>query len=342
MTSYRLAEIARHIGCDIDSRWQDRSITGLASLETANQNQLTFISQPKYKKYLTATQAGAIIASADMLLHIEDRIPVLVHADPYLAYAKVSQLFCYRPSQSGIHPTAIIDPSAKVAASAAIGPYVVIEKNAVINENVVIGAHSTIGEETIIGENSYLHAHVTIYHHVTVGKRAIIHSGAIIGADGFGFAPERGHWVKIEQLGGVVIGDDVEIGASTTIDRGALGDTIIHNFVKIDNQIQIGHNVVIGEGTAIAGCTGIAGSTTIGKYCRIAGFVGIAGHLQITDGVVIMAMSGVSNSILEPGIYAAGIPVLPRETWASNVIQFKHLNELSKRVAKLEEKDESL
>ncbi|MBY0378297.1 MAG: UDP-3-O-(3-hydroxymyristoyl)glucosamine N-acyltransferase, partial [Gammaproteobacteria bacterium] len=178
-------------------------------------------------------------------------------------------------------------------------------------------------------------------HHTQVGKRAILHSGVVLGADGVGFAPERGKWIKIEQLGCVIIGDDVEIGANTTIDRGALGNTLIHHGVKLDNQIQIGHNVEIGEGTAIAGCTAVAGSTRIGKHCRIAGLVGIAGHLQIADGTVILAMSGVGKSILQPGIYASGIPLEPRESWARNVIQFKHLDELAKRVNKLEKREES-
>ena len=340
--AYSLAEIARLIDCEVESRWQDRCITGLAPLETATKEQLTFISHSKYKKYLQTTAAAAVIAPADIAAEMKGDIAILVHPDPYLAYAKLTQLFVYRPAVAvGIHPSAVIAKSATIASSAAIGAQVVIEEGAVIGENVVIGPSCIIGPNSVIESDSYLHARVTLYHHTQVGKRAILHSGVVLGADGFGFAPEKGKWVKIEQLGRVIIGDDVEIGANTTIDRGALGNTTIHNGVKLDNQIQIGHNVEIGEGTAIAGCTAIAGSTRIGKYCRIAGLVGIAGHLQITDGVVILAMSGVTKSILEAGIYASGIPLEPRETWARNIIQFRHLNELAKRVNKLEKREAS-
>ncbi len=338
--SYCLAEIAGIIDCKVDSRWQDRRITGLAPLETANEKQLSFISHRKYKKYLATTQAAAIISPIEISGDVNENTAVLIHPDPYLAYAKLSHLFAYKiPSTAGIHSSSVVDKSAKIAKTASIGAHVVIEEGAVVGENVIVGPACIIGAHSTIGNNSYLHARVTLYHHTQVGERAILHSGVVLGADGFGFAPEKGQWVKIEQLGSVLIGDDVEIGANTTVDRGALGDTIIHNGVKLDNQIQIGHNVKIGMGTAIAGCTAVAGSTTIGRHCRIAGLVGIAGHLEITDAVVILGMSGVSKSILEPGIYASGIPLEPREAWARNVIQFKHLNELAKRVNQLEKKD---
>ncbi len=338
--SYSLADIAKLIGCEVECRWQDRCITGLAPLETANVEQLSFISHSKYKKYLATTQAAAVITPAETASCVNDNTAVLIYPDPYLAYAKLSHLFAYRtPCVTGIHPSAVVDKSAKIAHSASIAAGVIVEEGVVIGDNVVIGPGCIIGAHSSIGNDSYLHAKVTLYHHIEVGKRAILHSGVVLGADGFGFAPEKGHWVKIEQLGRVLIGDDVEIGANTTVDRGALGDTIIENGVKLDNQIQIGHNVRIGQGTAIAGCTAVAGSTTIGRHCRIAGLVGIAGHLEITDGVVILAMSGVSKSILEPGIYASGIPLESRESWARNVIQFKHLNELAKRVSQLEKKD---
>jgi UDP-3-O-[3-hydroxymyristoyl] glucosamine N-acyltransferase len=338
---YCLAEIAGLIGCEIDSRWQDRRITGLAPLETANAEQVSFISHSKYKKYLTTTKAAAVITPAETADCVSGDTAVLICPDPYLAYAKLTHLFAYKtPSTAGIHPSAVIDKSAKIAHSASIGAQVVVEEGVVIGENVIVGPGCIIGAHSTIDDDSYLYARVTLYHHTQVGKRAILHSGAVLGADGFGFAPEKGQWVKIEQLGCVLIGDDVEIGANTTVDRGALGDTIIHNGVKLDNQIQIGHNVKIGQGTAIAGCTAVAGSTTIGRHCRIAGLVGIAGHLEITDGVVILGMSGVSKSILEPGIYASGIPLESRESWARNVIQFKHLNELAKRVNQLEKREQ--
>lgn len=335
-----MAEIARIIDCDADSGWQDRHITGLAPLETATEEQISFLSHSKYKKYLHTTRAAAVIAPADIAKEVDSKVAILVHADPYLAYAKLTHLFAYRPTVAeGIHPSAVIADSAKIAKSAAIGAQAVVEEGAVIGDHVVIGPGCIIGANSIIEQDSYLHARVTLYHHTTVGKRAILHSGVVLGADGFGFAPEKGKWIKIEQLGRVIIGDDVEIGANTTVDRGALGDTVIHNGVKLDNQIQIGHNVKIGEGTAIAGCTAVAGSSSIGKHCRIAGLVGIAGHLQITDGVVILAMSGVGKSILEPGIYS-GTPLERRESWARNTIQFKHLDELAKRVNRLEKRKE--
>lgn len=337
---YSLAEIAALIGCKLDSRWQDRYVTGLAPLETANPEQLSFISHPKYKKYLATTKAAAVIAPAETANSINDETAVLISPDPYLAYAKLSQLFTYRtPYAAGIHPSAVIDKSAKVAKTATIAAGVVVEEGAVIGEHVTIGPGCIIGAHSILGENSYLYARVTLYHHTQIGHRVILHSGVVLGADGFGFAPEKGRWVKIEQLGRVILGNDVEIGANTTVDRGALGDTVIHDDVKLDNQIQIGHNVKIGQGTAIAGCTAVAGSTTIGRHCRIAGLVGIAGHLEIADGVVILAMSGVTKSIANPGIYASGIPLQSHELWAKNIIQFKHLNELAQRVSQLEKKD---
>lgn len=338
--SYCLAEIAKLIGCEIDSRWQDRHITGLAPLETATASQLSFISQSKYKKYLATTEAAAVITTAETADCVNDNTAVLIYPDPYLAYAKLSHLFAYKtPYATGIHPSAVVDKSAQIAHNASIGAGVIVEEGVVIGDNVVIGPGSIIGAYSRIGDDSYLHARVTLYHHTVLGKRAILHSGTVLGADGFGFAPDKGKWIKIEQLGCVLIGDDVEIGANTTIDRGALGDTIIENGVKLDNQIQIGHNVKIGQGTAIAGCSAVAGSTTIGRHCRIAGLVGIAGHLEITDGVVILAMSGVTKSVLEPGIYASGIPLESREVWARNIIQFRHLNELAKRVSQLEKKN---
>ena len=210
--TYNLTELARIIGCELDAHWQDRGITGLASLETANKTQLSFVSDSKYKKYLASTEAAAVIVTSDMANDIPSNTAVLIHADPYLAYAKLSHVFRYRPAVAlGIHPSAVVAKSARIASTAAIGAQAVIEEGVVIGENVVIGPSSVIGAHSIIENDTYLHARVTLYHHTQVGKNVILHSGVVLGADGFGFAPERGQWVKIEQLGQVIIEDEVEI-----------------------------------------------------------------------------------------------------------------------------------
>ena len=258
----------------------------------------------------------------------------MICADPYLAYSMLSHLFDKSREKVGlgIHKSAVIAPTAMLSESVSIGPNVVIEEGAVIGNHVVIGANCVVGENTTIGDNSRLYAQVVLYSHVTLGARVTIHSGSVIGADGFGFANREGRWHKIAQLGGVTVGDDVDIGASTTIDRGALEDTVIGQGVIIDNQVQIAHNVRIGDHTAIAGCVGIAGSTTVGRYCTIAGAVGIAGHLTLCDHTHVTMQSQVTRSIKEPGSYSSGTGILPTVEWRKAAVYFRQLDSWRKRL----------
>ena len=232
----------------------------------------------------------------------------------------------------------MIDLSAVIASGAEIGPFVVAGRNVRIGEGSVIGAGCCLGDDTRVGNHARLFANVTVYHGCTIGDRVVLHSGAVIGADGFGIAMDRGSWVKVPQIGGVVIGDDVEIGANTTVDRGAIEDTVIEEGVKLDNQIQIGHNMRIGAHTAIAACTGVGGSTKIGRHCRIGGASGIAGHIVIADNVEVSAYTGVMKSIEQPGRYTAVYPFEPHAQWRKNAVQLRHLGELAERVRALEKK----
>jgi len=264
-----------------------------------------------------------------------DACPVtaLLTPEPYAAFARIAALFEPRPEhRAGIHPSAVIDPSAQVAPDASIGPYVVIGARSHIGAGAHIGPGCIIGDDCSIGDGCRLVAHVTLVTRVRLGKRVLIHPGAVLGADGFGIAMTQGHWIKVPQLGGVVIGDDCEIGANTTIDRGALGDTVLEEDVRLDNQIQIGHNVHIGAHTAIAGCAAIAGSARIGRYCLIGGGAGIVGHLEICDRVVITAMSLVTHSIREPGEYSSGTPLMDNRSWRKNAARFKHLDRIARRM----------
>jgi UDP-3-O-[3-hydroxymyristoyl] glucosamine N-acyltransferase len=245
---------------------------------------------------------------------------------------------------AGVHPSAVVDPGAQVAASAVIGPHAVVEAGAVIGEGVRLDANVTIGRGTQVGEGAHLYPHVTVYHGCKIGPRAIVHAGAVIGSDGFGFAPDfvgegdarTGTWVKIPQVGGVTIGPDVEIGANTTIDRGAMADTVIEECVKIDNLVQIGHNCRIGAYTVIAGCAGIAGSTTIGRHCMIGGAVGIAGHVTLGDYVIVTAKSGVSKSLPKAGIYTSAFPAVEHGEWNRSAALMRNLEKLRERIKALE------
>ena len=260
----------------------------------------------------------------------------LIAKDPYVAYAKIAALF--EPASDapvGIHASAAVDPSAQIDASASIGPHVSIGARSVIGAGVTIGAGCVIGEDCVVGDGSRLIARVTLVKRVRLGARVTIHPGAVLGSEGFGLAMDAGRWINVPQLGGVVVGDDCDIGANTTIDRGALEDTTLAEGVRLDNLIQIGHNVRIGAHTAIAGCVGIAGSTKIGSYCLLAGKVGVAGHLEICDKVVVHAMTMVSASITEPGEYSAGIPAQPTREWRKNAVRIRQLDSLARRVTAL-------
>lgn len=314
---------------------KDCLISGMSTLDKASAGQLSFLSNAKYQKQLPNTQAEVVLVSEAFV----DLVPnsAIVVVNPYLAFAKLSQLFDWRgPLVSGIAPTAQVDPSAHIDPTAQIAQGAIIGAQVNVAAHTFIGPNVVIGEGVTVGESTRLEANVTLYPGISIGDRCIIHSGAVIGADGFGFAHDGEGWVKIAQAGGVSIGDDVEVGANTTIDRGALSDTVIANGVKLDNQIQIAHNVEIGEATAIAGCTAIAGSTRIGSHCTIAGMSGVTGHLDIADRTHITAMTLVSKSIKESGAYSSGTGVEPHAQWKRNVVRFRQLDDLSQRVKNLE------
>lgn len=333
-TEYTLRELADILGAELQGD-ASRRVTGLAGLREATEQDVSFVSDSKYVAQLSVSRAAAVVVRSELA----DKVPsnALISDDPYLAFARLSRLFDNRPNvQMGVHPSAVVDATASIADDVAIAAHVIIEADAVIGAGVEIGAGSYIGAGARVGKGSRLAPNVTCYHGVQIGERAIIHSGAVIGADGFGFANRKGNWEKIAQLGGVQIGDDVEIGANTTIDRGALQDTVIERGVKIDNQVMVAHNVRIGEDTAIAACVGISGSTEIGRQCMIAGGVGFAGHLKICDRVFITAMSFVTGSIKQPGSYSSGTAMMPTAQWKKSSVRLKQLDELVKQVKQLE------
>lgn len=311
-------------------------IIGVATLASAGDGQIAFLANPKYRSQLADSAAAAVILDAESAAGWSG--PALVAENPYLAYARVAAEFDQRPElPAGIHPSAVIHADATVASTARIAAGVVVNAHAEIGEHVEIGANCVIGDACRIGPHTRLAANVTLYHSVVIGSRCLLHSGVVIGADGFGQAPDgKGGWEKVPQLGSVRIEDDVEIGANTTVDRGALDDTVIGQGVKLDNQIQIAHNVVIGSGTAIAGATAIAGSTRIGRQCMIAGGVGIAGHLEIADGVTVLAMTFVTHSIRSKGTYAGSHPIEDVRSWRKNSARLRRLDELARRVDALE------
>ncbi|GHG64601.1 UDP-3-O-acylglucosamine N-acyltransferase [Alishewanella longhuensis] len=313
-------------------------VSAVASLEKAGPGQLSFLSNNKFRSYLTTTQAGAVLIKAEDAPFVAPGVSTLVVADPYVAFAKAAQLLDTTPRSavSGIHPSAVIDPSAQIAVDAAIGAKAVISANAVIASGVQIGAGCFIGEGAEVGVNTRLWANVTVYHKVKIGERCVVQSGAVIGADGFGFANERGQWLKIPQTGAVIIGDDCEIGANTCIDRGAIENTVIGNNVIIDNLCQIAHNVKIGDHTAMAGCTTIAGSTTIGKYCIIGGAAVINGHIDICDGAQVSGMAMLMKPVTEKGVYTSGLPATSNAEWRRNTAKLRQIDQLYQRVKQLE------
>lgn len=331
---FTLAQLAEVLGAELRGDAQ-KVIQGLATLQDATSEQLSFLANAHYRKQLEHSQAGAMLLSnADAEGYSGH---CLVVEDPYLAYAKLSHYFDRTPQQAaGVHPSAVVADSAQVSASASIGPGAVIAEHAVIADGVSIGAQCFVGARSTVGKDGRLMARVTLYHDVSIGQRVVIQSGAVIGGEGFGFANHQGSWHKIAQIGGVSIGDDVEIGANTTIDRGALSDTIIGNGAKLDNQIQIAHNVQIGENTAIAACVGISGSAKIGRNCMLAGGVGLVGHIEICDDVFITGMTMVTHSITEPGAYSSGTAMQPAADWKKNAVRFRQLDGLAKRVRALE------
>ena len=323
----------------------DLSIQRLAPLESADAASLSFLANPRYAAQLAASAAGCVIVAPGMRDAALARGAAIVTADPYLYFARLTQWWAARQRRAavaGVHPSAVIEPGAQVHASASIGPLCVIGAGAVIGAGVVIGSHAHIGDHALVGEGSRLAARVTLGEACVIGARATVHPGVVIGADGFGFAPEgRGddaRWQKIEQLGAVVIGDDVEIGANTCIDRGALADTVIDEGVKLDNLIQIGHNVRIGAHSAMAGCVGIAGSAKIGRHCTAGGGAIILGHLELVDHVHITAATVITRSILKPGQYSGLFPFDDNASWEKNAATLRQLYTLRERLRALEKK----
>lgn len=334
--AYYLSEVVSRLGGEL--RGADVAVSRIASLDQADNSAISFLSNPKLRGHLLTTAAAAVIvkpADAENLTR-----SCIVTPDPYLYFARVTSLLHPQPKAiPGIHPSAIVADDAQVDPSAEIGPHVVVESGAQIGARTIIKAGCVIGAGTVIGEDCLFYPRITVYHDTVIGNRVAIHAGAVIGSDGFGNAWARDHWEKIPQIGRAIIGDDVEIGANTTIDRGALADTVIASGARLDNMIQIGHNVEIGRFTAIAACSGVAGSTKIGAGCLIGGDVGISGHLNIADRVTILGGSNVPSNIEEPGIYGGSVtPIMPQGIWRRNAIHYRNLDQLVKRVKILEKK----
>lgn len=332
MAALTLREIVARLGGEAVGE-VEAPLTGVASLDSAGPREIAFLANPRYRGRLATTRAGAVILGRG------DReaasVPRIVADNPYAYYAHTVALF--HPDEAavaGVHPSACVDPSAQVDPGAEVGPFAAVGAGSRIARGVRIGAHAAIGRGVAIGEGTRLHPHVTIYDGCSLGARCLVHSGAVIGADGFGMAREEGRWIKIPQVGAVRVGDDVEIGANTTIDRGALDDTVIEEGVKLDNQIQVAHNCVIGAHTVIAGCTGIAGSVRIGRHCMIGGGVGFVGHITVCDHVTISGMTLVSKSIVRPGTYTSGLPMMPHAEWLRNAALLRRLDRLAGRRAR--------
>lgn len=329
-----LSEIVSRLGGELldDNGVQ---ISQAASLTAAGPHHISFLAQNKFRAQLSATRAGAVIVSENA--RNATALPRIVTANPYAYFARVSQMLSPTPApEPGIHSSAVVDSSASVAQSACIGAYACIGGNARIGERVVIAEGCVIAGETHIADDAHLHPCVVIYPRCQIGARSILHSGTVIGADGFGIAEDQGQWVKVPQLGRVVIGADVEIGANTTIDRGTSGDTVVEDGVKMDNQIQIGHNVRIGAHTAIAGCAGIAGSAKIGRHCKIGGRASILGHISIADGTTVTACAFISKSIETPGVYGGSYPFSEQGEWRRNAVHLRNLDMLVKKIRELE------
>ena len=340
MAEATLGEIAAHLGGELIGD-PGLPITRIGPLEGATPSTISFLSNPKYQPQLASSQAGCVIVAPAMRDAAVARGAALVTPDPYLCFARLTQWWAQkiRPAAAvGVHPSAVVDPSAVIASSASIGPLVVIEAGAIVGEGVVVGAYSFVGRGASVGRATRFAPRVTLGTGCHIGERCIVHSGVVIGADGFGFAPSPQGAVKIEQLGGVRIGNDVEIGANTCIDRGALDDTVLEDGVKLDNLIQIGHNVRVGAHTAMAGCVGVAGSATIGSRCFLGGGAIVLGHLTLADGVNISAASVVTRSILQPGTYSGVFPIDDNAAWEKNAATLRNLHALRERLRALEKK----
>jgi UDP-3-O-[3-hydroxymyristoyl] glucosamine N-acyltransferase len=330
---YTLKQIADKIGADVYGD-ENCQINSLSTLASAQSGQVAFLANPKYRSQLTSTKASAVILSDKSLSDFSGN--ALVMKNPYVGFALTAQLLDTTPAPAeDIHISAVVDESATIGKNVSIGANAVISCNAVLADGAIIGAGCVIGKSVSIGSNTKLWANVTVYHNVVIGSDCLIQSGCVVGSDGFGYANDKGQWIKIPQLGSVIIGNNVEIGANTTIDRGALDNTEIYDGVIIDNQVQIAHNVVIGSNTCIAGNSAIAGSTSIGKSCIIGGGVVFAGHLTIADKSTITGNTMVVKSIQEAGVYSSGMPAMPNREWLKNNARINKLEQLTKQVKDL-------
>ena len=336
MFAFRLEQLAEQLGATLYGDGE-LIITGVASMTSAKQGQITFLSDKKFQNNLSSCDASAVVMTEDSLKYWSGA--ALIVKDPYLCYAKLAQILDTTPLPAkDIADSAVIDSTAQLGNNVAIGANAVIESGVVLGDNCIIGAGCFIGKDTIIGAGTKLWSNISIYHNCVIGENCLIQSGTVIGADGFGYANDKGKWIKIPQLGRVVIGNNVEIGASTTIDRGALDDTVIGNGVIIDNQCQIAHNDIIGDHTAVAGGVIMAGSLTIGRHCLIGGASVINGHMEICDQVTVTGMGMVMRPITEPGVYSSGIPLQQNKVWRKTASLVLHIDEMNKRLKALEKK----
>ena len=336
MFAFRLEQLAEQLDATLYGDGE-LIITGVASMTSAKQGQITFLSDKKFQNNLSSCDASAVVMTEDSLKYWSGA--ALIVKDPYLCYAKLAQILDTTPLPArDIADSAVIDSTAQLGNNVAIGANAVIESGVVLGDNCIIGAGCFIGKDTIIGAGTKLWSNISIYHNCVIGENCLIQSGTVIGADGFGYANDKGKWIKIPQLGRVVIGNNVEIGASTTIDRGALDDTVIGNGVIIDNQCQIAHNDIIGDHTAVAGGVIMAGSLTIGRHCLIGGASVINGHMEICDQVTVTGMGMVMRPITEPGVYSSGIPLQQNKVWRKTASLVLHIDEMNKRLKALEKK----
>ncbi|VUD68229.1 UDP-3-O-acylglucosamine N-acyltransferase [Thalassocella blandensis] len=335
-----LQELADYLGAELVAENGSALVSGLADLQQANSAQVSFLSSKSYLKYLSSSKAAAVIIKPEHAADFAGN--KLLLADPYLGYAKLSQFFDPRPSrQPGVHPSAVVAPTAKIGINTSIGAHCVIEDGVVIGDNCEIYPGTVIAENSSLGDNCLIYQNVSIYSNVRIGHQVIIHSGTVIGSDGFGFAPTKEGWVKIHQIGGVVIGNKVEIGANTAIDRGALGDTVIHDGVIIDNLVHIAHNVEIGDGSAIAGCVGMAGSTKVGKRCIFGGGVLVNGHIELADDTHCHGGTIVTKSTTEASALASATPQMDVRKWRKAMVRFSQIDEMATRIKQLEKALES-
>jgi UDP-3-O-[3-hydroxymyristoyl] glucosamine N-acyltransferase len=321
-----------HLGADF-------SVGRLAPLETAGTSDLSFISHARFARHMTTTRAGGLIVPRELADAAAQRGACIVTDDVYYYFACLTQWWKRLDATkniASIHPTAMVHPTARLAPGVSLGPYTVVEAGASLGENSRFGPHVVIGRNASVGRDCLFHARVTVSQGCSVGDRCIFHSGVVVGADGFGFAPHHGQWVKIEQLGGVQIGNDVELGANTCVDRGALDDTVIEDGVKLDNLVQIGHNVHVGAHSAMAGCAGVAGSAVIGSHCTVGGGAVVLGHLTLADHVNISAASVVTRSLNKAGHYSGVFPIDDNSAWEKNAATLKQLHALRERIKRLE------